>query len=78
MTRGGRKKVSIFIFRLNGNSLEIARMMKNWILGRIIQNFNKQLQVISGKKWVSGYYLVSFRVIRDMYRDNMPVIYIYT
>ena len=67
----------MFIFRLVGNSLEIGCKTKMRFLERELEKFSKKIQVISGKKWVSGHYLGSFRVIRGIYRDNLPVIYIY-
>ena len=58
-TRGGRKEVNIFIWGL----MEIAGMMKSWILGRIIE--------ISTKKF-TGYFRkkVGFCVLSWFFQGN--------
>ena len=54
--------------RLNGNSLEIARIMKNWIFGRIIQYLTIKFTGNFRKK-------VGFRVLSLFFQGNQGHIY---
>ena len=60
VTRGGRKKVLMFILMLDGNSLEIGCKMRIGFSGGEFGNLRKKLPAISGGKYVSRLYLGCF------------------
>ena len=58
MTRGGRKKVFMFIFMLVGNSLEIGCKTKMRFLGGELEKFS--IKIIGYFKKKVGFWLLSW------------------